>query len=370
MRPDLTARLAALAMLASLSACASNPAGYGGPAPISYKHPIGATRQASTERQARASRPAQPLTRTAPVVTDQGAFSTLPAAAEAATLLPETGPRPGGPMLQPEDRPEARRIVIAKGDRLYDISHRYAVSTRALIETNHLSEPYSLKIGQSIYLPPPNIHVVEPGETLYSVGKRFSVDTRSLALLNRMPRPWVVYPGDEILLPPLAKDSTGAPKRTAARAPNAPTRKPSHPASVAVASTPAAAGGAPDFIWPVKGPILRGYGRSDDGLRNDGLNIGADAGVDVRAAASGEVVYAGNELSGFGNLLLVRHADGWVSAYANAQDLLVKEGDQVIQGQVIAHAGSTGSAPSPQVHFELRRGRNPVDPAQYLPSMG
>ena len=120
----------------------------------------------------------------------------------------------------------------------------------------------------------------------------------------------------------------------------------------------------------MKGPILKGYGPGDDGLRNDGLNIGADAGVDVRAAASGEVVYAGNELSGFGNLLLIRHADGWVSAYANAQKLLVKEGDSVIQGQVIARAGATGSAVSPQVHFELRRGRNPVDPAQYLPSLG
>ena len=212
MQPELTKRLVALAALMSLSACASNPAGYGGPASIAYKRPI-AEKHAST-----AVRPAQPLARTAPVVTDQGPPSSLPAAAEAATLLAESGPRPGGPLLQPEDSPEARRIVIAKGDRLYDISHRYAVSIRALAETNHLREPYALNVGQSIYLPPPNIHVVERGETLYSVARRFSVDTRSLALLNRIARPWIVYPGDELLLPPLATDSSGSQTRIAARA--------------------------------------------------------------------------------------------------------------------------------------------------------
>lgn len=109
-------------------------------------------------------------------------------------------------MRQARDNPSARAIEVQSGDTLYDISRRYSVNMRALIETNALDAPYALDKGDVIYLPPPNVHVVEKGETLYSVSRRYNVDTRSLALLNTMQRPWTVYPGDELQLPPLARE--------------------------------------------------------------------------------------------------------------------------------------------------------------------
>jgi murein DD-endopeptidase MepM/ murein hydrolase activator NlpD len=120
------------------------------------------------------------------------------------------------------------------------------------------------------------------------------------------------------------------------------------------------------FRWPVRGRITSGFGTSAAGQRNDGINLAVPEGTSVKAAEAGTVIYAGNELEGYGNLILVRHADGWVSAYAHNKDLLVKRGDTVTRGQTIAHAGMTGSVTSPQVHFELRKGSSPVNPLDYL----
>jgi murein DD-endopeptidase MepM/ murein hydrolase activator NlpD len=365
------ASLAAVSALV-LAACAGSPqpGTHRRGAPVDYR----ATTAASTPRAAPAQRkPAAPSSavrpqiRTAPVITNPGAPSSSPAVVEAAALKPEFGPRPGGPLLQPRDDPAQRRVVVQRGDRLGGIAHRYSVNLSVLAASNHLRPPYALDVGQTIYLPAPNIHVVEKGETFYAIARRFNVDPRSLSLLNTLPRPWIVYPGDEILLPPGA-DEIGQIARPVTLSANA---EPKPPARAPRASSSASATGAsPGLVWPVLGPVIRPYGEDAAGLQNDGVDIGAEAGVDVRAAASGEVVYAGNELAGFGNLVLIRHADGWVTAYANAESLLVKEGDKVVQGQAIAHAGATGAASSPQVHFELRRGKSPVDPAQYLPMRG
>lgn len=346
--------LAAAAL--SLAACAGDPAGRQA-ASVEYRasRPDASTPRAGARPAAPATGARKPQIRTAPVIADSGAPSNVPAIVEAAALKPEAGPRPGGPLRQPPDDPARRRIEIKRGDRLGSIAHRYSVNVGQLAAANHLSPPYPLRVGEAIYLPAPNIHVVERGETFYAIAHRFNVDTRSLALMNALPRPWIVYPGDEILLPPGA-DEIGQLASSVAAPPRA---SPVAPASA-----------DPGFIWPVAGPVIRPYGVDAVGMRNDGVDIAASAGADVRAAASGEVVYAGNELTGFGNLVLVRHADGWVSAYAHAESLLVKEGDRVVQGQTIARAGATGSVSSPQVHFELRRGRSPVDPAQFLPARG
>ena len=127
------------------------------------------------------------------------------------------------------------------------------------------------------------------------------------------------------------------------------------------------------FSWPVRGPVLTGYGVTSGGAHNDGLNIAAPKGTPVAAIDGGTVAYAGNELRGYGNLVLIKHSNGLISAYAHCEELLVKRGDSVNRGQVIARVGATGGVSEPQLHFELRRGKKPVDPREFLapaPSAG
>jgi murein DD-endopeptidase MepM/ murein hydrolase activator NlpD len=120
------------------------------------------------------------------------------------------------------------------------------------------------------------------------------------------------------------------------------------------------------FRWPVKGRVIGGFGPKPDGGHNDGINLAVPQGTSVKAAENGVVAYAGNELKGYGNLVLIRHANNWVSAYAHNDEILVKRGDKVRRGEIIAKAGATGSVSSPQVHFELRKGSRPVDPTKYM----
>ncbi|MEW5422762.1 peptidoglycan DD-metalloendopeptidase family protein [Amorphus sp. 3PC139-8] len=130
--------------------------------------------------------------------------------------------------------------------------------------------------------------------------------------------------------------------------------------------TPPTSGGADGFRWPVRGRIVEGFGKQSDGSNNDGINLAVPEGTPVKASESGTVIYAGNELQGYGNLILIQHKDGWVSAYAHNSELMVKRGESVQRGQVIAKAGATGSVSQPQLHFELRKGSQPVDPLPHL----
>jgi murein DD-endopeptidase MepM/ murein hydrolase activator NlpD len=124
--------------------------------------------------------------------------------------------------------------------------------------------------------------------------------------------------------------------------------------------------GGSAFLWPVRGRVLASYGTRADGTHNDGINIGAPRGAAVQAVDAGIVAYTGNELRGYGNLILIKHANGWISAYAHCDQILVKRGEKVTRGQVIARVGSTGNVSEPQLHFELRRGRQAVDPREFL----
>lgn len=137
---------------------------------------------------------------------------------------------------------------------------------------------------------------------------------------------------------------------------------------VAAVTPPIAATGSGQFGWPVQGKVISKYGATADGLRNDGINISAPTGSPVVAAADGVVAYAGNELRGFGNMILIRHADGWVTAYAHNDSLAVKKGDSVKRGQTIARVGQTGNVTAPQLHFEIRKGTAAQDPMKYLGS--
>ena len=126
----------------------------------------------------------------------------------------------------------------------------------------------------------------------------------------------------------------------------------------------------PTFRWPVRGRVIAGFGPKPNGQQNDGINVAVPEGTPIKAAEDGVVAYAGNELKGYGNLVLVRHSNGYVTAYAHASEILVKRGDPVKRGQMIAKAGQTGNVAAPQLHFEIRKGSTPVDPMPFLDKGG
>jgi murein DD-endopeptidase MepM/ murein hydrolase activator NlpD len=132
-------------------------------------------------------------------------------------------------------------------------------------------------------------------------------------------------------------------------------------AAAAKSETFASAKSAAGFEWPVEGKIIETFGAGESGQRNDGINISADAGTPIHAAAKGTVTYASN-LKGYGNLVLIKHHNGYITAYAHAEKLLVSAGDRVDRGDVIGYAGRSGDVGSPQLHFEIRKGTTPVDP--------
>jgi murein DD-endopeptidase MepM/ murein hydrolase activator NlpD len=228
------------------------------------------------------------------------------------------------------------------------------------------------------------VHVVAPGETLTSIARRYRKPVTEIAAANRIAPHTLVKMGDRIVVPglaPAAAKPVAAKTAAPAAAPAAPqkvaTTEPAPGIRMATSApdtrneTNAAAaepvGAAPSFRWPVRGRVITAFGAKTNGQQNDGINLAVPEGTAVRAAEDGVVAYAGNELKGYGNLILVRHANGFVTAYAHASEISVKRGDQVRRGQVIAKSGQTGSVTSPQLHFEIRKGSSPVDPMQHLP---
>ncbi|MCW5725414.1 MAG: M23 family metallopeptidase [Maricaulaceae bacterium] len=270
--------------------------------------------------------------------------------------------------------------TVRSGDTLSEIAQRCGVRMGDLAAANGLSAPFRLREGQTLTMPRPAVHVVQTGENLYRIGLRYGVDYQDLGALNGIPPPYHVRTGQEIRLPGGAQVRAAA--TPAARPQSTPARNTAASSSGAAATTavtattrpapadppPPPASSAPRFDWPLRGQIVSTFGPKPDGRRNDGVNIRANEGDPVRASADGVVVYAGDELQGYGNLVLVRHEGGWVTAYAHNRRLRVSEGDRVTRGQVIAEAGSTGSVDTTQLHFEIRRGVTPEDPMRHLPS--
>jgi murein DD-endopeptidase MepM/ murein hydrolase activator NlpD len=144
------------------------------------------------------------------------------------------------------------------------------------------------------------------------------------------------------------------------------TTKVEEPAAETPVKAAEATGALPTFRWPVRGKVITSYGAKTNGKANDGINLAVPEGTPVKAAEDGVVAYSGNELKGYGNLVLVRHTNGYVTAYAHASELMVKRGDTIKRGQIIAKSGQSGEVGSPQLHFEIRKGSSPVDPLQFL----
>jgi murein DD-endopeptidase MepM/ murein hydrolase activator NlpD len=264
-----------------------------------------------------------------------GACSKLYTAREGTIEYPGSGAAPGTPAI----------YVVKDKDTVESVAERYGVQPQAIIARNNLQKPYTLKPGQSLEL----------------VGARFVPDNTAgpAAAVATAPPPGPVK--RETLPPPSQIEAP----RSAAAATGQPT--PLSPAAASETSVTVPAN-APHFVWPVKGKILTPYGAAAGGQKNDGIDIQAQTGEAVKAADGGTVVYAGSEVAHLGNLLLIQHPGGYITAYGNNEALLVKKGDEVKKGQTIAKAGDSGGAPSPRLHFEVRRGGSKtLDPMSVLP---
>jgi murein DD-endopeptidase MepM/ murein hydrolase activator NlpD len=310
-------------------------------------------------------------------------------------------------------------IIVGTSDTLEILSRRYNVSSAAIMQANGYKGPRALSPGQQLIIPhpaasvaaapalaapaskpvamasaAPSVHVVNHGDTLLSISRRNHVPVAELAKANKLEPSSKLKVGMKLTVPG-AKIAAAAPvAQPAAVAGAQPTVAPLPPATKVAAATtvppqtahlaqattkiedaPAAetpvkaseaTGALPTFRWPVRGKVITAYGAKANGKANDGINLAVPEGTPVKAAEDGVVAYSGNELKGYGNLVLVRHSNGYVTAYAHASELLVKRGDTIKRGQTIAKSGQSGEVGSPQLHFEIRKGSSPVDPLQFL----
>lgn len=257
-------------------------------------------------------------------------------------------------------------VKVQKGDTLYSIANRYDVALRSLIETNRLSPPYTLRIGQTLRLPKANYHIVQKGDTLYSISKQYNVDMPKLSAENKLSAPFTLHLGQKLLIPDsiYTKSNYTSSKTVAAKKNSSATS--STKTSLQYAYVQPSLKRNNKFSWPVKGQVTSKFGPIAKGRNNDGINIKAPLGTAVKAADDGTVAYAGNELKGFGNLILIKHNDGWVTAYAHNQALKVKKGQVIKRGQAIATVGKSGGVETPQLHFETRAGKKALNPLAYL----
>src|SRR6266404_3103512 len=306
-------------------------------------------------------------------------------------------------------------IIVGTSDTLDILAKRYNVSAAAILQANGYKGPRALSPGQQLIIPrqstvvatpapavappvskpvaavtaPPTVHVVNHGDTLLSIAHRNHVSVAELANANNLDQSAKLSLGMKLNVPgaKTAAAASAAPAvatvpaavappagKMAAAAPQQSVRMAQATGNVeepAAAEAPAvkpseATGALPTFRWPVRGKVITSYGAKTNGKSNDGINLAVPEGTPVKAAEDGVVAYSGNELKGYGNLVLVRHSNGYVTAYAHASELMVKRGDTIKRGQIIAKSGKSGEVGSPQLHFEIRKGSSPVDPLQFL----
>ena len=339
--------------------------------------------------------------------------------AQQASRSPETtGSAPRGEAGWRADGGSA--VTLQAGETVHTIAQRYGVPASEILRANNMADASRIAPGTRLLIPTyqaagvapssqlarpapayspastrarapvsaparsGQVHVVNAGDTLYSLGRRYSTTHAAIAQANSIADNASLRVGQRVNIPGGATATASAPRSSTPFSPapsqraetSAPVRtaslqQPEPPQKVA-AVTPAepeetrSLGGSPQFRMPVRGRIISGYGPKANGQHNDGINLAVPEGTEVKAAEDGVVAYAGNELKGYGNLVLLRHSDGWMTAYAHNSQLLVKRGDSIKRGQNVARAGQTGGVTSPQVHFEIRKGSAPVDPTKYL----
>lgn len=264
-------------------------------------------------------------------------------------------------------------ITVGRGDTLYSISKRYDLNLQELIQVNGLKAPYTISIGQQLKIPTSTYHIVRKGDTLYSISKRYGTTVDSLVRANGLFAPYTISVGQKLALsgsktPQASKSQNVSPKSSQTVVKTTPLKSVSlQKTSTAKTSSKVVQKRTSQFMWPVQGKVIANFGNLGKGRKNDGINISAPRGTAVKAADAGSIAYAGNELKGFGNLILIKHNDGWITAYAHNDRLLVKKGQKVKKGEKISTVGNTGGVSQPQLHFEVRAGKKAVNPRAYLP---
>jgi murein DD-endopeptidase MepM/ murein hydrolase activator NlpD len=281
----------------------------------------------------------------------------------------------------------AARITARVDDTLARIAARTGAGAGAIARANDLQPPFTVQAGQQIEIPGGNYHVVRSGDAGIAIARAYGIAWSRIVDANALAEPFVLRVGQRILIPGgNAPGVTTAAERAAAftldvddiltggepalamnQAPSRPVATSARvlPATAQVAAPARLRGG---FAWPVAGNVVTRFGHGASGERNDGIGIAVPIGTPVHAAADGVVAYAGTGVAALGGLVIIRHGEGWTTVYGHAAKLLVRRGQAVTRGQTIALSGDTGSADRPELHFELRKGRTPVDPATELPA--
>ena len=269
--------------------------------------------------------------------------------------------------------PLSGEIVVQEGDNLWRVATRYQVTPQSIIRDNNLDAPYALYAGQALRLKPTRIHIVEITDSLFSLSQRYAVSQFELARLNQLSEPYELTVGQELRLPDsvdlsvleldgLDQDAVRTVVSPAPSAQEVAKAAPKAPAKSFVA--PALGQGG--FTWPLEGEVITEFGPAGRGVHNDGVNISAPQGSLVTTSAAGTVAFVGTGLRRFGTLVLVKHEGGYITAYAHLDSLSVKEGDVLGEGTVIGQVGTTGRVDTPQLHFEIRKSRTPVNPRELI----
>jgi murein DD-endopeptidase MepM/ murein hydrolase activator NlpD len=266
------------------------------------------------------------------------------------------------PLRQQKKSVPANGIVtVGQGETIFDIAAQYQITPQSIARENNLYAPFSVSAGQSLKIIPPREHFVRADDSINLISQRYAVSPYQIAQLNNLNAPFELLIGQRLQLP-LSLDfsilDTGIPKGADST---------EFPPSVAAATQPrkkfvAPKLGSGGFSWPVEGEIIVEFGPSARGVHNDGVNIAANSGAPVTVAANGTVAFVGDNIKNFGKLVLVKHDGGIITAYAHLNDIFVEEGDILRAGQGIGSVGKTGKVDSPQLHFEIRKSRQPIDP--------
>jgi murein DD-endopeptidase MepM/ murein hydrolase activator NlpD len=289
------------------------------------------------------------------------------------------------PVTADAQRVASSTYVVQPGDTLRAISNRTGAASEAIARANGLAAPFVIRAGQRLSIPGGRYHLVRAGETGIAIARAYAVDWSRIVAANQLEAPYILRTGQRLLVPDIGPETleqraarfhldiddilTGGEPAIAEKAkPAAPTPSSRRvlPPTVAVAEPRTRATG--QFAWPLKGSILRRFGRGASGERSDGVKIAAALDTPVLAASDGVVAYVGNDVPALGGLVILKHGGGWTSVYGHAGQLLVQRGQSVKKGQMIALSGNSGFADKPALHFELRQGRTPVDPLPRLPA--